>query len=304
MSDHITRAQTRRTHDGDQYEQAKHLAGLLHAKAKVPMPVRNAPPLNIVVPKRKHCLLHAWEDRPADALPVLRLRAYAGDEAAREVLGDLPVPGDSGNCVLNYDYFDDCDNTTTWLGRLTGYAEALPPVAVSGVECECAYKTCMGCHDSRNGRQCSKCGGTERIKRRRPLKKCCNGTGIRTVTTKAPRYLAVCIGLAVGRVVWQENYAPLMRSSAALGGVVVESLRALDACERWAWCPCPANAEAWRQAWVLADDDAQGPVWVPSPRPTIARIQAIVETAARRVSPEAIHEAARLMVLEVMGELG
>ena len=282
--DRDLRTQTRRTYDGDQHEQAKHLVAQIRAGTKVPEPVRNAPPLNIVVPKRKHCLLHAWEDRPAAALPVLRLRAYAGDEAALSVVRLSPDLEWKRKCI-----------EPAWLTGLLFLAEDLPPVAVSGVECECAYKTCMGCHDSRNGRQCSKCGGTERIKRRRPLKRCCNGTGTRTVTTPAPRYLAACIGLAVGRAALHVYIdRQLHRGPEDVGVAGLTIVNALDACERWTWCPCPKNEEAWRLVWATADADGQGPIWVPSPRPSIARTQ-----ASQLIKPKTVREAAWLMVLEV-----
>lgn len=218
---------------------------------------------------------HKFLRSEVDLLTVLEVRAFCGDMPAREVLGDLPVPGDSGNCVLNYDYFDNPENLTPWLRHLLELAEHLPDIVVDGVVCK---------HNRLNRREeCIDCNGSD--------------VG-QAVKTKAPRYLAACIGLAVGQAILPERVIDDCNCRDC------SSTRALNTCGRYTWCPCSENAEACDPN--LSGLDARAVPWlwwllciVYEGDLTIASL--MIQDATALIETEAVCRAARLMVLSCIG---
>jgi len=171
---------------------------------------------------------HEWIPHPAQTRPMLKLRAYCGDASAREV---APWTGNVGGMVLGPCGWESVAalDLPHFLRGLLRLAEDLPNVAVSE-----ACRT--PCHDP-DGERWGACSF-------------CQGTGLRITKTPASRYLSIRIGLALGRAA-SEGHPP--GSAHPYGGVAEacwpgEAFDALDACERWTWCPCSKNEAAWKAA--------------------------------------------------------
>ncbi len=182
---------------------------------------------------------HEFPRPEADIHSMLQFRAYCGDELAQQMVWSGWNPC---RCVA-IPCRDDCrepKQLEVWITSLLRLAEALPDVVVSGVECGqfcTATRVCCPHGQSDYTHPCTKCGDPEHGHAR--------GTGIITVPTKAPRYLAACAGLAVGRAMlpeWERvrvgHGLDTDPNNPSLPRI------ALDTIERWTWCPCPTNKAA------------------------------------------------------------
>lgn len=233
---------------------------------------------------KKQCPCHDFPRPEADLHSMLQFRAYCGDELAQRVM-----PIDEG--ADEFDAGREGSNNifvplglTDWITSFLRLAEALPDVVVSGEceDCKGTGKTWSGVHSD-----------TPRPDFEGALYPCeCKGTGIITTTTSAKRYLAACAGLAVGRAV---------RDTLESGDEWRRSGDALNACERWTWCPCPSNAEAWNLAWEALPSeppyDSAAYMWIPSFN--LGDLEEDALCASRLIGEGAIREAVRLMMLRV-----
>lgn len=231
-------------------------------------------------PKTCHPLIKS----EVDILRVLKMKAFCGDLAAREV-----VPCDCGKAALK-GHADGCGHAQrsdlkAWIVALLKLANALPDVVVDGVACPEQGPGVLTCPR-------------------------CNGTGIINTETKAPRYISACIGLAVGRAAYfqlEDNRNECANCQHERSGCQyhdsipwVEIEDTLDACERWTWCPCPDNAEAWNLAWTslppsLGLSEPWAFMWVPS----FNLLNLIDDTnyASEIIDSTRIRKAAKKMVL-------
>lgn len=246
------------------------------------------------------CACHRYTDAHRVTYPaaplrdVIRLRAYAGCGVSREVVPMVRAGGKQPRGALLVP--EPLDLWTTGLLRL---AAALPGVEVAGVACECRVAACSWCN--RNGvRQtgtfmCEKHYGCPN----------CNGTGQRTHTTPAERWLSVVVAVAVGRAVWRQWWrteceTPCEGDCSVCG----PPWRALDAAEAWTRCPCPERAETCDQivnqhAWGAADWQWR-PCEIPNggdPAPYLLRT---LTSAAEHITPDAVRAAACAAVLAVV----
>lgn len=271
-----------KAHD-DPEAMAAHYASLLRSVTKV-SGLRNVTP----GPSCNY-RLHVWEDRPTDARPWMNLRAYAGDEIARKVLGWCCCPVTPSG-VHPWEFHDNGQTLQDWFRDLLYLSEDLPNVTVE-VNCDHGggHGNAGDCFDT----------GTR-----------CAGKGTRTIETLVSCYLAMCVGTVVGQVAlaeWKgcEGQGNMEAdTAAALGCYACKApRRALDACERWTWCPCPKNEEAvtdlahdielprWAQPGLL--------LWPWNDATDMDVLHDRIESAETLIGPIAVREATRLTVLKM-----
>lgn len=271
MSDHRIRILERRVALEEPGAQAALFAMLLRAGEKKPG-ARNTLCVRDPCDEYMH-VCHDWEDRSVGMLPWLRLRAYCGDNVARAVLGctlrEWTDEGkDAGWHQRTWEWVD-AQEQDKWLRRLWSLIKKLPDVAIS-VACEdCAVLTLKPLKDA-----CWSCAGT----------------GV--TTTPAVVYLAACIGLAVG---WVAGNAWCLENCA--GQYLHECLdlqTSLKMHERWTWCPCPVNLEAWRVARLAAGPNL---FWLTTTFYDQDLISGRLRIAAKLIGEEDLRKAAQIAVL-------
>lgn len=301
----------RRAVIGDLEAQAK----LLTTRLRLQVPPLRNPDTSLASNK-----CHTWELRSADSFSWTNLRAYCGDETAQLITGkcelcrpwtpDNPCPStrcdcckgpvtiegfcfpcqefapalltERGKCSRHASGCKNCHpellSLSEWLTGLLRLAEALPDVAVSGVKCPK--------HDYDYG---------DRVICER-----CNGTGTRTVETPASHYLAACVGLAIGRDVY--DYLVFGAEAQMIMGETKQRARdALDVLERWTWCPCIPNREACRSTIVPEPHWAWGFLTTLGPFYDGSAMRTVIDGGCQAVKPEVVRNSARLMALEVTG---
>lgn len=310
MTDLSLRTNQRRALIGDLEAEIRVYADLLRTGAKVSGP-KNVRDDGDILPDG--CEHHNFPRAEIDALSMLNLRAYCGDEAARSVVSNgRVIERDQCGCgdamtVPTWPFWKECpfcgwqtdrndpDQATLpkWLKGILRLTRFVPDVVVSGKCNECGGKgQVVYSYQTGNSWDC----------------RVCKGVGTYTVSIPAPRYLAVCIGLTVGWAVLPAfNLGDPVSCSChdpdscrrcvgkAWHGIGATAFfHVLEVCERWTWCPCPDNADVWNDESAANTPDLHPLEWS-TPEDVLRQIQNVAEL----LDPETVREVVRLKMMEL-----